>query len=938
MNTNTPTFFDTVEDIIRNAPKLSDILKNADSYWAHVHPRSPPERFEEHYDRVNKYFAALCRANRLDPVIDGLVSAYIQAYFPKSDPGQTGNFVKRLFVHTAVFHDFGKINPNFQGHPKKMNNPLFRPDPKNPLKSQHSKQGAYLFITRHFQEAASFPFLGSPVEQRQLFLTALLFSYPIFKHHATGLLRPDGKGIKFEPEELSVLKSYLGHYGFSVHPHISGPSMEPKNLNEKFFDWIFVENRIQLDFSFFALLRLNFSLLTAADYIATGEYTNQYVLDDFGIFSPEKRQALIDAARQTQPYNSRAYRLSESGYALQHPTVPNGDNLNLLRTEMAVEMLQTLRAHTDKRLFYLEAPTGGGKTNLSMLAVAELMRQNPELNKVFYVFPFTTLITQTHKSVRETLGLPDDDIALLHSKAGFQTLSEKNKNQTDETEESLEDGLYGHRKREFIQNQFALYPFTLVTHVRFFDILKSNGKEDSYLMHRLANSVVVLDELQSYNPKHWDKMLYLLDQYGRWFNIRFVLMSATLPRLDRIEAVQKAAQKLPEFVDLLPDPRRYFTNPNFRNRVTFRFDLTENGRVITPDELADTVLEKSQARAAAHHGRVFTIIEFIFKKTATEFKDLLQSKSPFFDTVFVLSGTILEHRRRQIIYFLKKNRQASNQKVLLITTQVVEAGVDIDMDLGFKNVSLIDSDEQLAGRVNRNIDKENCEVYLFNLNKAEVLHAGDERFKVSREMLTTDQGFHREILESKNFARLYERVFEKIDRKNESALIESFTNTYLPAFHKLDFPEIHRKFKLIEQETISVFVPLTLPVYISDATGKPEALFSPFELDFLTANEAFSAADEAVNGARVWQLFRRLESEPPAHFMEKKIGKKAIQGILGKFTFSMFSSPANRTRLIYFSDAEQSFENYVYLGHYQDVYTVEGGLNETILKNPDPIL
>ncbi|MBK6948879.1 MAG: hypothetical protein IPH16_13240 [Haliscomenobacter sp.] len=72
--------------------------------------------------------------------------------------------------------------------------------------------------------------------------------------------------------------------------------------------------------------------------------------------------------------------------------------------------------------------------------------------------------------------------------------------------------------------------------------------------------------------------------------------------------------------------------------------------------------------------------------------------------------------------------------MLLITTQVVEAGVDIDMDLGFKNVSLIDSDEQLAGRVNRNVGKENCEVYLFRLNDATILYGKDYRYHITKNL------------------------------------------------------------------------------------------------------------------------------------------------------------------------------------------------------------
>ena len=115
------------------------------------------------------------------------------------------------------------------------------------------------------------------------------------------------------------------------------------------------------------------------------------------------------------------------------------------------------------------------------------------------------------------------------------------------------------------------------------------------------------------------------------------------------------------------------------------------------NDLADFVLGKSveYRDKPGKNGTVHTIIEFITKKSAAEFYAFIQEKEPFFDEVFLLSGTILEPRRREIINELK-NPLSRKKNILLITTQVVEAGVDIDMDLGFKNISLIDSDEQLG--------------------------------------------------------------------------------------------------------------------------------------------------------------------------------------------------------------------------------------------------
>lgn len=932
---------DSVEAIIQSTPKLSSILRDAGNYLAHLDKKGKraPELFEEHYDRVNAYFWKICQKNGLDAVIDNLIVDYVRSFFPKSDFHKTCQHIKRLFVQTAVYHDFGKVNENFQAHPDKMNNPKFRMTKNHPLKHHHSQLGAYLYVVKHFQEALSGLDFIIKEEQRPMLMTVLMFSYPILKHHASSLKIPDGKGIRFEAEELSALKKYLDYYGLQINPDLAVRGMEPTHLQKKFFSRIYEAKKVEFGYSFFALLRLNFSLLTAADYLATGQYSYDLVLEgekDWGILSEEQRNRIIRAAENVKTYNQEAYHLFRQGnYQFHNPQEQSEYNLNVLRKEMSVRVLQQLNVHKDKRLFYLEAPTGGGKTNLSMLAIAEMLRVNPELNKVFYVFPFTTLITQTHKSIKETLRLEDEEIALLHGKVGFQTKSEIESNKS---EEECEDGLYGSRRLDFLQNLFALYPFMLVTHVRFFDILKSNGKEESYLMHRLANSIVVLDELQSYNPKHWDKMMYMLDQYGKYFNIRFILMSATLPRLDNIQAVRDAAKndgtEIPEVVDLLPDARQYFINPNFKGRVSFNFELMQYKSEITEPELARIVLNKSKARAAKETSeeRVFTIVEFIFKKTATVFKDEVEKLESFFDHIFVLSGTILESRRREIIYYLKRNKKAKGLKVLLITTQVVEAGVDIDMDLGFKNVSLIDSDEQLAGRVNRNVGKQNCEVYLFKLNDASVLYKSDYRYQITKDM---EPAFHKDVLESKDFTKLYERVFtEKIDKRNESTMLPNFKDEYLNYLKKLDFPKIDSEFRLIEQKTLSVFVPVCLPIMVENEEGKQESFFTDFELAFLRNSHEFPESADHVDGEKIWALYCRIMNKPEDDFIAKKVERKAIQGILAKFTFSMFDSEKTRKSLAEYVNPELGFENYLYLSCHESIYSIESGLMEAKFNDP----
>lgn len=919
---------------LAHAQRVDKVLIHAQKYLAHL-PRKEgngiqdPETLAEHMDLVLEYVEQLCTVHGLDQVIERLVSDVVSACRFKNANLAKDNLLD-LFLATIAFHDFGKINEFFQADKMKNADPIF--GGKNPElfkpRSGHSELGAFIFSVYQLERINTLEGLEDD-DKVKLSALALFFSNSILLHHSPKLDNPNVRVLRSQfLTQTERLEKYLRCYdGF---PKMDITSFYFENLKDVLEQF----EGEKVGFSLFALLRLNFSLLTAADYLATGAYSYDLKLEnenDWGVFSGERRNAVTNAPRTNleKSYNIDAYNLKDQirlgTAAFQDPQEASEPNLNILRTEMAVRMLETLEKHHDKRLFYLEAPTGGGKTNLSMLAVAEMLRADASISKVFYVFPFTTLITQTHKAILETLLLTDNDMALLHGRAGFQTAGAKG-----DDEES--DALYGPQRKDFLQNLFALYPLTLVTHIRFFDILKSNRKDDIYLMHRLANSIVVLDELQSYPPKHWDKMLYLLDQYGKYFNIRFILMSATLPRLTEIEAVKRNSDGLPEVIDLLPDAKHYFQNENFRGRVTFKFDLLERGD-ITLEELSVSVLEKSRARAQSHHGRVFTIVEFIFKKSATEFKMLLENQEPYFDEILVLSGTILESRRRQIIHYLKNNRHTPNLKVLLITTQVVEAGVDIDMDLGFKNTSLIDSDEQLAGRVNRNVGKKDCEVWLFRKDDPTVIYGNDLRFKISKDL----PQFHREVLESKDFGKLYGPVFDKIEQNNQSAFFENL-NDYINHFHKLDFPKIDSSFRLIEQKTLSVFVPVPLPISIAHQNEVKEPFFNNFEIDFLQRAMVIGNAATEVDGEAVWRFYRELLANQNEDFIAKKIEQKVVQGILAKFTFSLFDSPKNREKLWSNSHKDLSLDDYFYLHRWKedDIYRIESGLDEA--KMEDPIL
>lgn len=918
----------TVKDIQSSNQKFSGCLIEYDKYLAHTKPNQPSESLIAHIELVNSYFGELVIQHSLDYTIDKIITSIVLEYFIDSIQQELlKETIKALFVNVIHYHDFGKINENFQAEPKKMNNPLFKITKNSPIGSTHSSLGAYLFIAKHIQNTSK---LGlSNRDLKKLHTIIILFSYSILKHHASFLSKPISRDIDFK-EEVRFMKKYLKEYKFILH----------QSLEENFFMDMrrsFLEDLKRTfipSFPLYALLKLNFSLLTASDYLATHEYMNssehgkEGATVDFGVFkSRERIVEICENIRTSQQHNQKTFTELESwkdydaAEELQDMSKPN---LNLLRQQMAVELIRNIRKNADKRLFYIEAPTGGGKTNLSMIALTELLAQNPELNKVLYVFPFTTLITQTYKSLKETLLLSDNELVEIHSKAGFHSKREER-----------EDGEYGDEKKDYIDNKFALYPVSVLSHVKFFDILKTNKKETNYLLHRLANSIVIIDELQTYNPNIWDKMLYFISQYSAYFNIRFILMSATLPKIDELDipTIKK------EFVNLLPNAQKYLSNPNFSKRVQFVFDeeLTTN---LTIEKLRDFILEKSEIYAN-NKGSVHTIIEFIFKKSASNFRQLiLDSEQTLFDeeNIFVLSGTILESERRKIINKIK-NKDNRDKNILLITTQVVEAGVDIDMDLGFKNASLLDSDEQLAGRVNRNASKATCEVYLFKLDDANFIYGKDERYKVLKENKISNEKVA-DILNKKEFYRLYKEVFTKIDGYNQKAYADNLGAEILDNVEKLNFDEIDKNFKIIDQQNETVFVPIQLPVKIeSSKTGEQEDIFSEDDLKFL---EAFNVhpEDGMLDGRKVWNVYESLidkeiknKKQEKGFDIKTKIDFKVLQSIMSKFTFSLFALSSTVRQLSEYSligrNGEHTVYGFIYLENYSLIYELEGGLIDT---------
>jgi CRISPR-associated endonuclease/helicase Cas3 len=213
----------SVSYLLNITPALSTILKEAEKYYAHIPPKSleqqiPAEILQDHVELVQSKFEKLVEAHHLDKVIDSLISTLIKKFSFEND-AVLANFIKKLFINTVVYHDYGKINENFQASPQKMNNTFFLGKERfqNIISTHHSALGAYLYLVKHLEEVNTFP------HQQQGFLSTcvLILSYPIFKHHASKLQDEYQDTIGFSAEQVKCMKEYIKNYQFQINPHFS---------------------------------------------------------------------------------------------------------------------------------------------------------------------------------------------------------------------------------------------------------------------------------------------------------------------------------------------------------------------------------------------------------------------------------------------------------------------------------------------------------------------------------------------------------------------------------------------------------------------------------------------------------------------------------------------------------------------------------------------
>lgn len=366
-----------------------------------------------------------------------------------------------------------------------------------------------------------------------------------------------------------------------------------------------------------------------------------------GFYEPGKR-----AFASGTPLNTLRDRLDTYLDGLPSRTPVDGLRREILACCRAV-------AASPPGVFSLTVPTGGGKTYSSM-AFALHHGAIHDLRRVVVVAPFTSIIDQNAREYRLRLG----DANVLEHHSNVRVFDDKE--QASEAEA---------RRRLLAENWDA--PIVVTTAVQFLESLFANDPSRCRKLHNLVGSVIVLDEAQTLPIKFLLPVLDVLRELARAYRCTLVFTTATQPALERRDALPEGFADMREIMD---DPVGL---AHTLRRVTVQWP--EPGVITTYEEVATAMTAASQALAVVHA-----------RADARELAEFLPSRSRLH-----LSTRMCPAHRLEVLARVR-NRLAQDRPCHLVSTQLIEAGVDVDFPLVFRAMAGLDSLAQAAGRCNRN--------------------------------------------------------------------------------------------------------------------------------------------------------------------------------------------------------------------------------------------
>lgn len=416
---------------------------------------------------------------------------------------------------------------------------------------------------------------------------------------------------------------------------------------------------------------------------------------------------------------------------------------------------------SDPGMFTLTVPTGGGKTLSSMAFALKHLKKN-NLKRIFYVIPYTSIIEQNAGIFRDIFGAEN----VLEHHSSF-----------DPDAQMVQDSEYTRLIDEKLRLSSENWdiPITVTTNVQFFESLFSNKSSRCRKLHNLANSVIILDEAQMIPTGFLRPSIMALSELVINYGASVVICTATQPKLTEV---------LPEYLS----PREIMDLPQELYKDFKRVNLSYISE-LSDSELSDHLLEHEQVLCIVNTRRHAGAL---YKKLAGE------------GDCFHLSARMCPVHRREVIKKIKEKLRAG-EECRVISTQLIEAGVDIDFPAVYRLMAGMDSICQAAGRCNREGKRKFGDVFVFRSSEDHAKTRGWlSRTAAIGEMIIGDceDPMAPESIEE-YFSQLYFHSGE--DGLDTEKILEMIEENKEP--FRYPYEDIGQKFRLIKDSSKEIIVP-----------------------------------------------------------------------------------------------------------------------------------